>query len=458
MKIEFSLNGSQHSVNVDPRENLLHLLREYIQLRGTKYGCGEGECGACTVLVDDQPVSSCLVLAGQVNGANIITIEGMEKDPIGQHVISAFVTQGAVQCGFCIPGMIISARALLSQNPSPTINEIQFALGGNLCRCTGYKKIIEAILSAGEKVSTHSIRMNGNGCGHKPLRAKNFVRPESLEEALTLLAARDDWQIISGCTDYGVQNEYHLKDKKLLNLSGMEKVCGIGEDEQFVRIGGGTTFSDILESPLVEEWAKPLCQAAKKIGAVQIQNRGTLAGNIVNASPAADSVPPLFVLDASVILRSIRGARTVPINEFATGPAITVMAPDEILVAVNIPKKRFDGSEITFFSKFGSRNAQTISIASVAMRGWLEDGHLKGVSIALGAVAPTVILGTTSAEQLMSGKLTEKRILNAAKLASESCRPIDDLRASAGYRRRLVHGLLVKNLIQYLPYQESISG
>ena len=140
MKIEFSLNGSHHSVNIDPRENLLHLLREYIQLRGTKYGCGEGECGACTVLVDGQPVTSCLVLAGQVNGANIITIEGMEKDPIGQHIVSAFVGLGAVQCGFCIPGMIISARALLSQNPSPTINEIQFALGGNLCRCTGYKK------------------------------------------------------------------------------------------------------------------------------------------------------------------------------------------------------------------------------------------------------------------------------------------------------------------------------
>jgi CO/xanthine dehydrogenase FAD-binding subunit len=119
---------------------------------------------------------------------------------------------------------------------------------------------------------------------------------------------------------------------------------------------------------------------------------------------------------------------------------------------------RFDGSEITFFSKFGSRNAQTISIASVAMRGWLEDGHLKGVSIALGAVAPTVILGTTSAEHLMSGKLTENRVFDAGKLASKACRPIDDLRATASYRRRLVHGLLVKNLINYLPKGENKPG
>lgn len=450
MKIEFSLNGSQHSVNVDPRENLLHLLREYIQLRGTKYGCGEGECGACTVLLNGQAVTSCMVLAGQIHGAEIVTIEGMQNDPIGQHVISAFVTQGALQCGFCIPGMIISARALLNKNNSPTINDIQFGLGGNLCRCTGYKKIIEAVLLAGELVSAENIHLDTNGSGSEALRSTGFIHPESLEEALILLSAGDDWRVISGCTDYGVQNEYHLKDKKLLDLSGMEEINGIVEYENVVRIGGGTTFSDIRESPIIKEWAWPLNQSAREVGAVQIQNRGTLAGNLVNASPAADTVPPLFVLEASVILRSIRGERAIPINEFTTGPGKTVIAPDEILVEVLIPKKRLNEAEITFFSKLGLRNAQTISIASVSMRGWLENGHLTGVLIAMGAVAPTVILAEKSAQYLMSGKFTEKRILNAAKLASESCRPIDDLRASAGYRRRLVHGLLVKNLWNYI--------
>lgn len=455
MKIEFNLNGQLRSAEVDPRETLLEIIREYLDLRGTKYGCGEGECGACTVLVNGRPVTSCLVLAGQVHGADIITIEGMESDPIGQHIITAFINLGAVQCGFCIPGMIISSRALLSHNPAPSIKDIRFALGGNLCRCTGYKKIIEAVLSAGEIVSAEKIVEDGNGSGYKPLRTDDFVRPESLDEALAILAEGEGWQIISGLTDFGVKNEHQLKSKKILDLSSLAEINRIEEDEQFVRIGGGTTFSDLHESSLIKNWAKPLSQAAREVGAVQIQNKGTLAGNLVNASPAADAVPPLFVLDASLILRSVRGQRVVPIKEFATGPGKTVLTPDEILVEILIPKKRSDGVEITFFSKFGTRKAQTISIASVAMRGWLKNGMLNEVVIALGAAAPTVILATESAQCLMTGELTQDRIIEAGELAAQTCRPIDDIRGTAGYRRRLVHGLLVKNLVQHFPNQEN---
>jgi len=265
-----------------------------------------------------------------------------------------------------------------------------------------------------------------------------------------LLSENKHWQIVSGFTDYGVRNTYRLKDKSILDLSFIPKLKAIEERDDFVVLGGGVTFSDLLEHSIIEQWAKPLHQAAAHIGALQIQNRATLAGNLINASPAADSVPPLYVLEALILLCSTRGFRIVPVKDLATGPGQTVIAPDEILVEVQIPKRKGKGQEVAFFSKFGARNRQTISMASVALRSWKNHGHLEDVKIALGAVAPTVIFAARSAEILMDGALTEDKVMEAGRLAAEDCSPIDDIRASANYRRHLIRGLMVKNLWQYM--------
>ena len=152
MQIELTVNRQLHTIEADPRETLLAVLREHLGLRGTKYGCGEGECGACTVILNGRAVASCLVQAGQAHGGEVLTIEGMAEDPIGRHVLAAFAERGAVQCGFCTPGFVLSTRALLAENPAPTVEEIRQALTGNLCRCTGYTKIIAAIAAvAGER-------------------------------------------------------------------------------------------------------------------------------------------------------------------------------------------------------------------------------------------------------------------------------------------------------------------
>lgn len=151
MKINFILNGIPTCVDVDPEMTLLHLLREELYLTGTKEGCGAGECGACTVLMDGIAVNSCLVLAPQVNGTEIITIEALEHDGQLDKLQKSFIENHAVQCGFCTPGMIMSAKALLLKNPHPTREEIKIALSGNLCRCTGYESIVKAVEGAIEK-------------------------------------------------------------------------------------------------------------------------------------------------------------------------------------------------------------------------------------------------------------------------------------------------------------------
>lgn len=153
-KIRFTVNREVVELEVPANKTLLKMLREDLDLTGAKEGCGAGECGACTVLMDGKPVNSCLVLAAEVDGHEILTVEGLargtELDPLQE----AFIENGALQCGYCTPGMIMSAKALLIENPNPSEAEIREWISGNLCRCTGYEKIIEAVLAvAGRKAS-----------------------------------------------------------------------------------------------------------------------------------------------------------------------------------------------------------------------------------------------------------------------------------------------------------------
>jgi len=150
-QFSFKLNGRQVSVTAPPAHTLLEVLREGLDVTGPKEDCGKGECGACTVLMNGKPVLSCLVLISQANGAEIVTSEGFMKDSLPDYVQKAFVDNGAVQCGHCIPGFIVSAEALLSRNPNPSVPEIKTALAGNLCRCTGYASIIRAVQQAARK-------------------------------------------------------------------------------------------------------------------------------------------------------------------------------------------------------------------------------------------------------------------------------------------------------------------
>lgn len=143
--IQFKVNDDLVSVEVEAHWTLLRVIRDELGLTGTKEGCGEGDCGACTVLMDDRAVNSCLIFAVDVDGRAITTIEGLTQGDELHPLQKAFIEKGAVQCGFCTPGMILTAKALLDQNPHPTEEEIRFAIAGNLCRCTGYAKIVEAI-------------------------------------------------------------------------------------------------------------------------------------------------------------------------------------------------------------------------------------------------------------------------------------------------------------------------
>lgn len=149
--VAFTVNGDAHALDIDPRQTLMHVLREELKLRGTHEGCGSGDCGACTVLLDNEPVPSCLVLAADADGRAIVTVEGLVQNGEPHAVQKAIVAHGGIQCGYCTPGIVISSIALLRENPHPSEHEVREAIAGNLCRCTGYQKIVDAVVAVGHE-------------------------------------------------------------------------------------------------------------------------------------------------------------------------------------------------------------------------------------------------------------------------------------------------------------------
>ncbi len=337
--MKFVLNGKQVDVRAHPMKRLLDVLREVCGLTGTKEGCGEGECGACTVVLDGQAVNACLVPFGQVRGRSVRTIEGLR----GRHPLQdAFVIEGGAQCGICTPGMIMAAAALPK---NATLEDVRAGLAGNICRCTGYTAIYRAVTIRSGPVEGFGLEETGHteagGAMRTALTSLDFVQPRSLRHALEIM--RDSQPIVplAGCTDvYVLLNAGIPPGTRYLNLWALDSLRGIGQRGECVSIGALATFTDILKSPIVRRRAPALAAAAREIGAVQIQNRGTLAGNVANGSPAGDSLPVLAVAEAIVVARSAAGVRRLPFNGFYTGYRKTVLRPDELITAIEIPQSK----------------------------------------------------------------------------------------------------------------------
>ncbi|WP_213697687.1 FAD binding domain-containing protein [Acetomicrobium sp.] len=448
MKLRFTLNGQEVTVEASPLDRLLDVLREQLGYVGTKEGCGEGECGACSVILNGKLVNSCLVPALQVRGGDVLTIEGLdgEEDALQK----AFVEEGAVQCGFCIPGMVLAARALLSANPNPTREEIKWALAGNLCRCTGYERIFRAVEKAaaegyGRKIAAEKGRRDNVSEESVKLQGSEISRvflPDDLEEALEILERYPNVTLLSGCTDfYPDLKKGKPEPERVMDIWNLKELKGIKLNEGYMEIGSGTTFSKIAFSDLVKEHFPALAYLSTLIGAVAIQNRATIGGNLVNGSAAADSPPLLFVLGAIAVLQSKRGVREIPVTELYSGYRKTVLRPDELLKSVKIPLPSVKSRQ--FFYKRGSRLALTISRLSVA--GFIElDGKtVDDVRLAAGSMSPVPIFLTETKKYLRGKKLTEEVIDEARLIASEEVSP----RTSKDYRKR-VTGRLVSRFLK----------
>ena len=461
-----TINGKEEKVTgVSPTTPLLTYLRQRGEV-GTKEGCAEGDCGACTVVVREgehvQAVNSCLVPLASVMGKDLLTVEGVANGEL-HPVQKAMVETGGSQCGYCTPGFVMSMVA--AQHNGELNDE---AIEGNLCRCTGYLPIRRAMEKLGGADIPSGFLPNPSPtiaqvstsyrCGEK-----RFFRPSSLQEVFTLMAERPDAKLIAGGTDLGVEiNKFHREFPVLISLEEVRELKAIATSSASTDATSSNSTPSYLElgaaTPLtqIEKECKGLFPALDEMlrwfAARQIRNRATLGGNLGTASPIGDLPPVLLALDAELKLASAKGERTVPVAEFFKGYRQTSLEPGEVIVSVRIPEGLPEGVAERFSQayKVGKRGADDISIVAGAFTVDVDEaGRVIHARLAYGGVAATP-MRAVSAEKTLEGQLWNVQTVKEVKEELKTTfAPIDDLRGSAAYRNRLIGNLFEKFFYEF---------
>ncbi|MDW8002518.1 MAG: FAD binding domain-containing protein [Deltaproteobacteria bacterium] len=427
-RIRFILNGDDCEVLVEKGETLLYTLRERLRLKSVKEGCGIGECGACTVLVDGKAVYSCLTLAKKVKGKHVKTVEYLSSR--GLHPLQeAFIKHGAVQCGFCTPGMIISAYALLKKNRNPTLEDIKLAISGNLCRCTGYIQIVEAIASVSKMIEEDE----GIDFSESVTKTK--------DEILFELSEIKELNIVAGGTDLLLRLRGKEMESELLDITCCPDLKGVKEENGKVVIKASTTYDELSESEVLRKYAPSVSFASSKVGSPQIRNMGTIGGNIINASPAADSIPALMIHNALCKLESKKGERTIPLEQFILSPYKTSIEKGELLTQIELEK--LEGFKEGYV-KVAKREALSISRVSFAYAIKEKDGRFEDVRLAIGSCTPTPFRAKSFEERLIGREKNEKVIKELLSLVFDGILSVSGDRPSFRYKFPVIRDILIR--------------
>jgi xanthine dehydrogenase small subunit len=440
---EFVLNGETVQENgIAPQVTLLDYVRGR-GLTGAKEGCAEGECGACAVLfvksgptgASYQSVNSCLIPLPAAAGQEIYTVESLAESGALCEVQRAMAERGGSQCGYCTPGFVVSMFA--EQLCGHWKGFDPDTLGGNLCRCTGYRPIRDAMQSLGPPPDTAlRRRLEMPAPPVVPMRYESaggrFSRPCRLDECVKFAAADPAAQFVAGNTDLGVMT--NLRDRRfphLISLDGVPELREFRDTPDVIEIGGGLTLTEIGERwtgapDVFRDWLRLFASPL-------IRNRATLGGNLATASPIGDGAPLLLALDAEVVITGVNGERTVPLHSFFRAYRQTALERDEILQSVRIPKPL---PTYARFYKVAKRRVDDISTVAAAFA-----IRKDGVRIAFGGVAPTPLRAVEAEEAVAAGDSE-----GAKEILRRMLHPIGDHRGSAGYRLAMARSLLDKFL------------
>lgn len=470
--ISFYLNGKEINTTVPSNLNLLSFIRNHLNLTGTKEGCSEGDCGACTVVIGEvyngkviyNAVNSCLIPVLRLHGKHLITIEGL-GNPDNLHPIQqVLLDYHGIQCGYCTPGVIMSLFGLFLKNKQPSESDIYHTLEGNLCRCTGYESIRKAALSVARQFKNNhdklippyfvSINKKLLSFDNKilwiPLTndvTNNYMVPKSIREAINILD-KDSCKIIDGGTDLmvDINIKKHVYDK-IIDLSEIKEIKLIRQKNHSIIVGAGTTFSDILKNNIIQSKLPLVNTAISQVGSQQIRNIATIGGNIGNVSPVADLATALIALDTKLMLKSKSGQRKVNLADYYLGYKTTVLRPNEIVFAVEIPTKNV----LTSFIKGTKRKAVDIASVNSAICLEVEDRKVNNARLALGGVAPYPVLAKKACSYLKGKIITKDIIDKTSSIALAEIQPISDLRGSKEFRLLLVRNQIIKHFMKLFP-------
>ena len=456
-------------LDVDPTTTLLDYLRESEGATGTKEGCGEGDCGACTVAIGRmrdgklvyEPVNACIQLLGQVDGAEVVTIEDLAAPDGTLHPIqSEMVARHASQCGFCTPGFVMALFAMYqSTDGAVTREEVNDWIAGNLCRCTGYRPIVDAAVAACEH-GRHDRFRDGRKdmSGVLTFLADNedvfvgdeqrfFAAPANLDALAELYERYPDATILAGGTDVGLWVTKQLRDlPRIIHVGKVQDFDRIEDTGHELIIGAGATYAQV--EPHLAALDPDIGELLRRLGSKQVRASGTVGGNVANGSPIGDTPPLLIALDATLSLRKGKQVRSMPIEDFFIAYGQQARAKGELVTAISIPY--LTDRHIFRCYKVTKRFDQDISSVMAAFRFTVdEEGIVAEARLAYGGMAPTPKRATAAEGELTGYALRDARVWSRAFAAlREDFKPIDDHRATARYRMETAHALLGKALIE----------
>jgi xanthine dehydrogenase small subunit len=462
--------------NVNPNRTLLEVLREDLHCTGTKEGCGEGDCGACTVVVGEShngtvkysAVNSCIKLAHSVQGKALWTVEDIAKPDGDLHPAQESIARcHGSQCGFCTPGFVMSLFSLyqnhVTKGETISRTQAQTALSGNLCRCTGYKPLLDAAqtMQTLPSVAVDEVELLSKleRIAQAPQGQEAdfaYKSPTSLRQLLALRAQHPKAQLVAGCTDVGLWiTKMHMQFDCIIDLTQVAELRRVEHYAHHMAIGAAVTLTDAFAALVANR--PELAGFANRFAGLPVRNSGTLGGNVANGSPIGDSMPLLIALDAHVVLmRMSKGVvqhREMPLENLYTGYRKNVMAPDEVLAWIKVPKAKAPQAgaagtnpagvaELCRAYKVSKRFEDDISAVCLVIRLQLADGRVQRASIGAGGVAATPVRARQTEAVLQGQQWNVATVAHAIETLRGEFAPISDMRASAAYRSEVLGNLL----------------
>jgi xanthine dehydrogenase small subunit len=438
MKIEFLLNGETVTVEGErPTRTLLDYLRETRGLTGTKEGCNEGDCGACSVMITDsdgaKALNACILFLPQLHGKSVRTVEGLAAPDGTLHPVqSEMIDHHGSQCGFCTPGFIMSMAAA-HQNGDTKHDD---ALAGNLCRCTGYAPIIRAAEAAEKQAKPKHLKSDKPSKTETLQSADAFV-PKSSDELADWYVENPTATLIGGATDVGLWVNKDLRELSPVAFIGqIEDLCGVEVSDGGIAIGASVTLSQLHKA--VAKKYPSFAELIRRYGSTQVRNAATIGGNIANGSPIGDSPPALIALGAQLYLRRGDDFRNLPLEDFFIAYGEQDRAEGEFVIGLAIP----DEPDNLRCYKISKRFDQDISALCGCFNITRTGDKITAARIAFGGMAATPKRAFAVETALIGQPWSQDTITTAMAKFSEDYQPISDARASASYRAQTAQNLL----------------
>lgn len=482
--IRFLLDGELHEVvDIDPTTTLLNYLREKLHKTGTKEGCAEGDCGACTVVVAELngeqlqfcSINACIQFLPGIDGKALMTVESLKLASNGKlhPVQQALVDCHGSQCGFCTPGFVMSLFTLYKSQLNPTRKDIDDALAGNLCRCTGYRPIIDAAakmyeygekLAASERnlmttagaVNSHADELINSLQEIRPagcLQIENstqYFAPTELDELAELVKALPDATMLAGGTDVGLWVTKQYRElATIIYIGNVAALHRIAENDTYLEIAAAVSLTDAF-TPLLKHYPH-LDEIARRFASPPIRNVGTLCGNLVTGSPIGDCIPALISLDAKLLLRRGNNVRELALDMFYLGYQQKALNKGEFLEAVRIPLPQANQQFHSY--KVSKRFDQDISAVCGAYSLHLDNQRVKHIRICYGGMAATAKRAAHCEATIVGQPWNESTVDSAIQALSKDYQPLSDMRATADYR-----SLVAANLLRRFYYQTTAAN